>query len=132
MTVVLVGDKVGDVFAQEELDLSAQLLDGVFDFVRELVFLNVQIEAVVHQRGRAFHKFHFTRIGRFLLLIGCDPRMFRLGGRYHASDIWGRFPRGRVTPNNAAVTSFMEAPARMRQRCTFRHFIFSLDNTSNK
>lgn len=116
VAVVLVGDKVRNVFAQEELDVSTQLLDGVLDFVCELVLLNVQVEAVVHQRGRAFHKFHFTCIGRFLLLIGCDPRMFRLGGRYHASDIWGRFPRAfaslRTTRTAVArvVTSFMKAP----------------------
>lgn len=73
VTVVLVGDKVGNVLAQEELDMSAQFLDGVLDFARELVLLDVQIETVVNQRGRAFHKFHFTRVGRFLLLIGCDP-----------------------------------------------------------
>lgn len=73
MTVVLVGDKVGNVLAQEELYMSAQFLDGVLDFARELVLLDVQIETVVNQRGRAFHKFHFTRVGRFLLLIGCDP-----------------------------------------------------------
>lgn len=53
--------------------MSAQFLDGVLDFARELVLLDVQIETVVNQRGRAFHKFHFTRVGRFLLLIGCDP-----------------------------------------------------------
>lgn len=88
VTVVLVGYKVGNVLAQEEFDMSTQLLDGVLDFVRELVLLNVQVETMVNQRGRAFHKFHFTRVGRSLLLIGCDPRMFRLGGRYHASDIW--------------------------------------------
>lgn len=90
MTVVLVGDKVGNVLAQEEFDMSTQFFNRILDFVRELVLLNVQVETVVNQRGRAFHKFHFTRIGRplLLLLIGCDPRMFRLGGRYHASDIW--------------------------------------------
>lgn len=32
--VVLVGDKMGDLFVQEEFDLTAELLDGGFDLVR--------------------------------------------------------------------------------------------------
>lgn len=49
-----------DVSSVRDDTYSTQLLDGVLDFVCELVLLNVQVEAVVHQRGRAFHKFHFT------------------------------------------------------------------------
>lgn len=85
--VVLIGDKMGDLFVQEEFDLTAELLDGGFDLVRKLVPLDVQVEPVMYQGSRAFHEFHFIRRSRFLLLIGCDPRIFRLGGRYHASDI---------------------------------------------
>lgn len=87
LLIVLVGDKMGDLFVQEELYFTAELLDGVFDLVRKLVFLDVQVEAVVYQGSRAFHEFHFIRRSRFLLLIGCDPRKFRFGGRYHAFDI---------------------------------------------
>lgn len=113
MTVVLVGDKVGNVFAQEEFDMSTQFFNRVLDLVGKLVLLDVQVETVVNQRGRAFHKFHFTRVGRsLLLLIGCDPRMFRLGGRYHASDIWcgvGSVP---------GVTVLLEPPPQARARVT--------------